>query len=47
MEATHVRRQAQDGSVEAEVTRLEARIAALDTVKTDFASLRSSLPEGG
>jgi hypothetical protein len=41
METAHARRQAQDGSVEAEVRRLADRMAALEALKDDLAVLQS------
>jgi hypothetical protein len=41
METAHARRQAQDGSVEAEVRRLADSMAALEALKGDLAVLQS------
>ncbi|MCF8049740.1 MAG: dynamin family protein [Desulfobacterales bacterium] len=43
MEAAHRRRQAHDGSVEAEINRITNRIAALEASKADIAMLKSGL----
>ncbi len=43
MQAAHARRQADDGSIEAEVNRMADRIAALEAVKVDLAILQPSL----
>lgn len=45
MQAAHARRQARDGSIEAEVSRMADRIAALEAVKTDMAVLQSGFPK--
>ena len=48
MQAAHARRQAQDGSVELEVTCMGNCLAILEGLKTDFTFLRSgSFPANG
>ena len=43
MQAAHARRQADDGSIEAEAGRMADRMAALEAVKVDLAVLQHSL----
>lgn len=44
METAHARRQAHDGSIEAETNRLAQSMAGLEAIKNDLAVLQSSLP---